>query len=302
MADLNDMMLFLAVVEAGSFTLAAERLAMPKANLSRKVSRLEQQLGVTLLERTTRSQTLTESGQLFLTHCRRIQEEKAQALAVVSEALKSVKGSLKLGASVAIGHHVLKDKLRDFLDQYPDITLQLNLLNQRVDLIEEGFDMVIRIGKLDDSRLVAKHLGTISRRLYASQRYLDQTAKRITVDSLDQHNVLLMRPMQSRNQLTLQKGDSTQTIKVIPRLVTDDLLIIKQGVVDGLGIAVLPDYLCREAFEQGLIRPVCKPWCMPPVEIYAVYPKNRTTLPKVSALLTFIQTLFADKLKNCSLV
>lgn len=142
--DLNDMMVFLAVVETGSFTLAADRLAIPKANVSRKVSRLEQKLNVTLLERSTRSQHLTEAGSRYLMHCKRIHEEIELATASVSEILHSLKGTLKIGASVASGQQILRPALAQFMHLYPELQVQLNLVNRRVDFIAEGFDVVIR--------------------------------------------------------------------------------------------------------------------------------------------------------------
>ena len=172
--DLNDMMVFLAVVETGSFTLAADRLDIPKANVSRKVSRLEQRLGVTLLERSTRSQHLTEAGSRYLAHCKRIHEEMELATSAVSELLNEYKGDIKLGASVTIGQQILKPSLPAFLQSYPELNLELNLLNERVDLIEEGYDVLIRVGALNDSRLIAKRLGTSTLQLYASPDYLNK--------------------------------------------------------------------------------------------------------------------------------
>ena len=182
--DLNDMMVFLAVVETGSFTLAADRLAIPKANVSRKVSRLEQQLSVTLLERSTRSQHLTEAGKRYLLHCKRVHEELDLATASVSELLHTYKGELKIGASIATGQIILKSALAKFMKQYPELNVQLNLVNRRVDFIEEGFDVVIRIGQLHDSTLIAKKLGTITRSLFASPTYLAQNGKPETVEQL----------------------------------------------------------------------------------------------------------------------
>jgi len=163
--DLNDMMLFIALIDAGSFTRAADWLNIPKANLSRKISRLQDSLGVTLLERTTRSQRITEAGELYLAHCRRIYQEIDLADASINKILNKLEGHIRVGASVGMGHEILKPVLGKFMQSHPAITLQLSLLNRRVDLIEEGFDMVIRIGELEDSRLIAKRLGKVSRKM-----------------------------------------------------------------------------------------------------------------------------------------
>ena len=208
--DLNDMMVFLAVVETGSFTLAADRLGIPKANVSRKVSRLEQNLSVTLLERSTRSQHLTEAGRRYLHHCKRIHEEVDLATASVCELFHSYSGELKIGASVATGQQILKPALGKFLHQYPDLKVQLNLVNRRVDFIEEGFDVVIRIGKLKDSTLIAKKLGTVTRKLFASPNYLAQHGQLQNVEQLSSHQLLIMNAVNNdiKQQLESQKGDS----------------------------------------------------------------------------------------------
>jgi len=296
MQDLNDMMVFLAVVETGSFTLAADRLEIPKANVSRKVSRLEARLGVTLLERSTRAQHLTEVGKRYLNHCKRIHEEVDLAETAVSEILHDYEGRLKVGASVTIGQQILKPALSTFLHQYPKLTLSLNLVNQRVDLIEEGFDMLIRVGSLDDSRLVAKRLGSAKRSLFTSERYLEQSGSPQTPDLLHKYDVLLMSRMSSSNNLALVSGKKQVEQKVRPRFVVDDFSILKQSVVDGLGIAVLPDYMCREEVQSGELIQVLPEWGVPAVDVYALYPQHRVKIPKVKALLEFVIETFHDKL------
>jgi len=296
MQDLNDMMVFLAVVETGSFTLAADRLEIPKANVSRKVSRLEARLGVTLLERSTRAQHLTEVGRRYLNHCKRIHEEVDLAETAVSETLHDYEGSLKVGASVTIGQQIIKPALSTFLHQYPKLNLSLNLVNQRVDLIEEGFDMLIRVGSLDDSRLVAKRLGSAKRSLFTSERYLEQSGSPQTPDLLHKYDVLLMSRMSSSNNLVLVSGKKQMEQKVRPRFVVDDFSILKQSVVDGLGIAVLPDYMCREEVQSGELIQVLPEWGVQAVDVYALYPQHRVKIPKVKALLEFVIETFHDKL------
>jgi DNA-binding transcriptional LysR family regulator len=292
MQDLNDMMVFLAVVETSSFTLAAERLGLPKANVSRKVSRLEQHLGVTLLERSTRSQHLTEAGRRYLTHCKRIHEEVDLANAAVSEILHDYVGSIKIGASVTIGQQILRHALSKFLYQYPQLNLELSLVNKRVDLIEEGFDMLIRIGSLDDSRLIAKRLGCATRSLYASNQYLKQRGLPQKLRELTEHDVLLMSQMTTHNTLELVSGKKRQAIQVQPRFVVDDFLVLKQAVIDGLGVAILPDYMCNEDIRLKSLLRIFPEWGMQGVDIYALYPRHRVKIPKIKALLEFVVETF----------
>jgi len=294
--DLNDMMLFIAVIDAGSFTLAAERLMIPKANLSRKISRLEARLGITLIERTTRTQNITDAGSKYLEHCRRIQQEAELAQATIEEMLNKVGGTLKIGASVGIGHEILKAELGQFMMMYPDINMRLELLNRRVDLIEEGFDLVIRIGELDDSRLVAKRLGQINRKLYASSDYLDKNGKVSAIEQVALHDFLFMNSVQNNEHLTLISSNEEFSCKLKPKAQVDDFSILKQLVIDGVGIAVLPDYMCQASLDKGELITVLPKWGMPAVDVYALYPKNRIRIPKVKIFMNYIQDVFERKL------
>lgn len=294
--DLNDMMLFIAVIDAGSFTRAADRLNIPKANLSRKISRLEERLGVTLLERTTRSQHITEAGKHYLEHCRRIHLEVDLADASIAQMLDKVEGQLKIGASVGMGHELLKPVLGKFMHQYPQISLELNLLNRRVDLIEEGFDLIIRIGTLEDSRLVAKHLGQVSRKIYASLDYLKRRGTITSIEQLDRYDFLLMSRIQNDGRITLESGRQQQAFRVTPKMLVDDFLILKQMAIEGVGIAIIPDYMCHQEIKDGTLVPVFEEWGMPDIDVYALYPKHRLNIPKVGAFLEYIQAVFKERL------
>ena len=295
-ADLNDMMLFIAVIDAGSFTLAADRLNIPKANLSRKISRLERRLGVTLLERTTRSQHITEAGKNYLAHCRRIHLEVDLAEASIAQILNKVEGPLKIGASVGIGHEVLKPVLGQFMRQYPQINLQLDLLNRRVDLIEQGFDLVIRIGTLEDSRLIAKRLGQVSRKIYASSEYLKRCGTITSIEQLDQYEFLLMSSVQSDGRVALNSGKQRREFRVTPKMLVDDFLILKQMAIEGVGIAIIPDYMCHQEVKAGTLIPLFEDWGMPDVEVYTLYPRHRSNIPRVKVFLEFIQEVFEERL------
>jgi DNA-binding transcriptional LysR family regulator len=294
--DLNDMMLFIAVIDAGSFTLAAQRLNIPKANISRKISRLEQQLGVILLERTTRSQHITDAGSQYLVHCRHISQEIELAETSISELLTEVKGQLRIGVSVGMGHDIIKPVLGQFMRQYPALNLQLNLLNNRVDLIEEGYDLVIRIGELEDSRLVAKRLGKVARKIYTSPDYVKQHGEIKSIEQLSKASFLLMSSIQHNERLLLTSKEKQHELTVMPRMLVDDFLILKQMIIEGLGVAIIPDYMCEHELANGTLIQLLPNWGMPEVNVYALYPKHRLNVPKVKAFLDFIQTVFKQRL------
>lgn len=295
-ADLNDMLVFLTVVEAGSFTAAADRLGIPKANISRKVARLEKRLGVRLLERTTRTQHLTEAGRAYLSHCKRIQEEIDLAEVAVAEVLNSYRGSLRIGASVAIGQQLIRPELSRFMSQYPELDVQLNLVNRRVDLIEEGFDMLIRVGELEDSSLVARQLGRVKRKLYASPGYFADRSLPSRLDELEECDMLMMGSIHGQRSFELTNGQELRQMAFQPKLLADDFSIIKQGVVDGLGVGLFPEYMCARDVRKGSLIPVLPAWSTEPVSICALYPRHRVKIPKVKAFLEFVTELFARHL------
>ena len=294
--DLNDMMVFLAVVESGGFTSAAERLHIPKANVSRKVSRLEQQLGIILLERTTRAQHLTEAGKSYLNHCRRIHEELDLATAGIYEVLHSLRGQLRIGASVTIGQQIIQPALGRFMLKYPDINMQLNLVNRRIDLIEEGFDMLIRVGQLADSRLIGRKLGRARRKIYASPDFLMRCAQIGSPDDLQRCDFLLMSSVHSDGKLLLETATQTRQLSLTPRLVVDDYAILRQAVVDGVGVAILPEYMCQQEVKSAQLVNILPQWGMSDVDVYALYPKHRVNIPKVGAFMDYMIEVFAERL------
>lgn len=290
------MMLFIAVIDAGSFTLAADRLNMPKANLSRKISRLEQQLGVTLLERTTRKQHITEAGKHYLTHCRRISQEIELAEISITQSLNEVKGQLKIGVSVGMGHEIIKPVLGQFLRQHSAVNLELSLLNSHVDLIEEGYDLVIRIGEMADSRLFAKRLGIVGRKIFASPEYMKHHGEIKLIEELRHADFLLMSSIQGSGQILLTSKEKQHELKVKPRMLVDDFLILKQMAIEGLGVAIIPDYMCEHEVADGDLVQVLANWGMADVAVYALYPKHRLNLPKVKVFVDFIQAVFKGRL------
>ncbi len=290
------MMLFIAVIDAGSFTLAADRLNIPKANLSRKISRLEQQLGVTLLERTTRTQHITEAGKHYLTHCRRISQEIELAEISIIQSLNEVKGNVRIGVSVGMGHEIIKPVLGQFLRQHSAVNLELSLLNSHVDLIEEGYDLVIRIGEMADSRLVAKRLGIVGRKIFASPEYMKQHGEIKLIEQLRHADFLLMSSIQGSGQILLTSKEKKHELKVKPRVLVDDFLILKQMAIEGLGVGIIPDYMCEHEVADGQLVQVLENWGMADVAVFALYPKHRLKLPKVKVFVDFIQAVFKERL------
>lgn len=287
MHDLNDMAIFARVVQQGGFSAAASALGLPKSNVSRRVARLEDALGARLLERTTRRLHLTEIGTIYLAHCRRIVEEAEEAELSVDRLLEAPRGLLRLTTSVTTGQHLLAPLLAGFMRAHPEVTVDLALTNRVVDVIEEGLDVAIRVGALADSSLIARALGESGYRFCASADYLHERGAPNDPADLAGHDCLIMRAdsLPARWQLIGPGGARTATIE--PRAVVDDFTTLRRIVLDGAGIALLPDYLWHGQDDARLI-PILPGWSLPPVRIHAVYPSHRGATPKVRAFLDYL--------------
>ena len=170
--DLNELAAFTYVVEHGGFTAAANAAQLPKSNISRRIANLERRLGVRLLERTTRKIHVTEIGEIYYQHCRRMLDEADHSDLCVEQTMAIPRGTLRVSASVTTGQHLLAPLTAAFIAQHPEVQMELSLVNRQVDVIDEGFDLVIRIGALQDSSLVTRSLGHCRLFLYASPEYL----------------------------------------------------------------------------------------------------------------------------------
>lgn len=296
MKDLNDMMVFLLVVEQGGFTAAADKIGLPKSNISRKVSRLEQALGVRLLERSTRRHHLTEIGQLYHQHCLRIREEMQSAELSIQQLAAKPVGTLKVCTSVSIGQGLLSPLLAEFKRQYPDVDIELSLTNRRVDMIEEGFDITVRVGQLAESNLVAKLLCSKSLYLYASPDTIARIALLSEPGDLAGADCLYMNAVKRKPQWQLHREDGndaqiskTQVIALKPKVSCDDFNVLRQLALDHAGIACLPDYLCQQEVSAGRLVRVLPDWRFDTVKIHALFPSHKGATPKVRAFLDFLQ-------------
>ncbi|MBT4741224.1 MAG: LysR family transcriptional regulator [Rhodospirillaceae bacterium] len=294
MNDLNDLLIFAKVAELLGISSAARALRLPKSKVSRRLAALEDELGVRLLERNTRGARLTDAGEIYYQHCKRIVEEAAAARESVSQMMAAPRGPLKISASVAIGQHLLTPVLGAFMALYPEIELDIQLENRRVDLIREGYDAVIRIGTLDDSSLISKPLGEDYAILVASQIYLKENGIPKTLSDLKSHRLLVMGDAPILDQWVLVGPDEQQeSVAVRPYATLNDLTMIRQVAIDGGGIALLPRYLCTDAVMQSDgLRQVLGDWRSLPFGFYALYPSRRSMTLKLRALLDFL----ADKL------
>ncbi|WP_339388180.1 LysR family transcriptional regulator [Vibrio caribbeanicus] len=285
--DLNAIHILVKVVESRSFTQAAIALDMTKSTVSRKLADLEQALGVRLITRSTRSLVLTPEGEAFYHSCQQILELLNQAEATVSENQALVKGPLKVVLPVEVGHQVLGEYIHQFLKQYPEVTMNLELTNREVDIIGEGIDLYVQIGELVDSSLVSRHLTSSKRVLVASPEYLKKFGQiRSRKDLAPPHQMIDIE----NNAARLPKWDfqpesgESFALDLPCQLKVNTITACLKSCLDSLGVAVLPEFVCREHFKTGRLIHLLPEYAMPEVDVSLVY-ADRQLMPKRKKLL-----------------
>jgi DNA-binding transcriptional LysR family regulator len=287
--NLNDMMVFAEVVEQGGFTAAGEVLGRPKSNVSRAVSRLEASLEVQLLERTTRSQTLTEIGRIYYEHCLRIREELVSATNSIETLSETPRGRLRVSASVSVGQYLIARHLANFIETFPEVKVDLRMSNRRVDLIDEGFDVVIRVGESPDSNLVSRLLCSQELPLYAAPDYLASASQ--TIDEpqdLLAHRCLFMNAASERPVWKLQRNDDIEELEFMPAFACDDFSVLRRIAQNGGGIAQLPDYVAEEAVRAGQLVRILPAWSGDTVQFHSLVPSRRGVTPKIRVFLDYL--------------
>jgi DNA-binding transcriptional LysR family regulator len=297
--DLNDLKVFERVAALESFSAAGRALGIPKSTVSRCVARLETQLGVRLIQRTTHSVRLTDSGLALKKRCTDILMHVSEAIDYVSSLSAAPKGILKISATIGFGYFVLSETLPTFLKRYPGIDVSLDLTSRPVDLVAEGIDVTIRMGNLPDSRLITTGLGTMQKYLCAAPSYLDRHGVPQSIKELKKHDTI-ETPCKNgipRTWAFYKNAQESDEFEVAPRLLVNDPGMIYRLVVNGAGIACIPGYLSAPDIEAGRLVRLFPEWTLPPVEINIVYPSNRGLSPPVRAFVEHMkQTAKAGKL------
>ena len=281
---------FVAVAETNSFTGAAKKLNTSVAQISRRVAALEDRLAVKLLYRTTRKVTLTEAGQVYFEQCKLLVEGLELAELAVTQLQTAPKGKLKITAPVTYGEMHVAPLLIEFLLRYPQLDLELNLTNQTVDLIENGFDVAIRLGRLRDSTMIAKRLS--SRQLYvcASPDYIQHYGAPHTLSELSHHQCMVG----SVEYWRFKDKKAEKSLRVSGRIKCNSGFALLDAAKRGLGLVQLPDYYVQAGLESGELVEVLKEYRDEREGIWAVYPQNRNLSPKVRLLIDFLAQKMAD--------
>ncbi len=290
------MSVLLAAVDAGSLSAASRNLGLPLATVSRKVSELESHLGTRLFQRAGRGLVLTETGQAYVSSCRRILEDVAEAERTAAGEFKTPKGNLVITAPVVFGRLHVLPVVTEFLKTYPEIDVRLIQSDRLVDLPEEHVDLAVRIGKLPDSRLVFRSVGEIRRVVCGSPEYLRERGTPATPDDLRGHDCITFENLMSVRSWSFHKAQSETSVAVHSRLVVDTAEAAIDAAVGGLGLARVLSYQVREFISDGALKSVLDDAEQDPWPVSLVYPQRGLMPLKVRAFLDFAAPRLRERL------
>lgn len=280
---------FVAVAETGSFTRAAKQLSVSTAQVSRQVSALEARLATRLFYRTTRRVSVTEAGQLYYEHCRQVLDALEHAERSITNMQLIPRGRLRLTAPVTYGEKSIAPLVNDFVVRYPELDVEMNLTNQTLDLVAEGYDLAVRMGKLDDSTLMARRLATRTLYVCASPGYLATHGTPRSLSELANHNCL----QGNLDYWRFHEAGQPRNVRINGNIRCDSGRALLDAALKGIGIVQLPDYYVQEAIDSRRLIPLLTHYQEDDDGIWAVYPHNRHLSPKVRLLLDF----FVDSLE-----
>lgn len=294
--DPNDLLIFASVAESGSFSRAAERMGLPKSTVSRRLAALEHRLGERLLLRTTRRQSLTEFGLQLLEHARQVTSEVEAVVALSERRQATPSGRLRVSMPSDFANLLLADTLAAFIALYPSIQLELDLSPRRVDLLGEGFDVVLRMGKLpDDASLAARRLAVFSFGLYAAPNYLAEHGEPQAPDDLARHAAIRM--LQANGEAAvwmLEYGEQRWQGTPPGRASANAPELLMKLACAGAGIAAVPDYFAAPDVRRGALRRVLPCWSLPSHTAWAVFPERKLMPVKTRVFIDMLQTALAQ--------
>jgi len=278
--DLGLVPAFVEVVRQGSFTKAAAELGLPKSTVSRRVSRLEEELAVQLLLRTTRQLRLTEAGERFYARVAPVVERVEEAARALAEEREEPHGLLRI--SIPPDFERLPELVTTFVARYPRVRVEVSAAARFVDLVAEGYDLAIRGGQLRDSSLIARRLSGVEMQLFASHDYVARRGAPASVEALADHDFVVFRPQHGASALTLNGPDGVERVEVTGPVAADDLLFIRGAVLAGAGIGILPRYIFGEDRER-VVRVLPSHCVAQSAALHLVYPAARHVPARVRA-------------------
>lgn len=291
LTDLDDFYCFAQVVEYGGFSAAERATDIPKSKLSRRVYNLEERLGVRLIQRSSRHFAVTDIGMNIYRHAQVMLSAAQAAHDLVDHLSTEPRGTIKVSLPVSIAQNEMAKILPDFLKKYPEIKVQMMITNRRVDIINEGFDLALRVRTSldDDPNLVIRQFEKIEQHLFASQGYLNEFGDLKTPEQLSEHKILSMAEEHTEQFLVLQNEQQQQKkIRISPTVMGSDLNMLAQLAASGCGITLLPDNVVQQYVERGELVRVLSDWKTAHGIFHLVYPSRRGLLPAVRVFIDYL--------------
>ena len=293
--NITDLIIFVAVVKAGSLSAAGRDLGFSSAVVSKRLQRLEEQLGVRLINRSTRKLCITEEGRRYHDYCVRVLAELDEVETLITSGHSQPKGTLRVTVPAAFGRLHIAPLVPVFLRRYPELRLSLHLSDTKVNIIEEGYDVAIRIGDLKDSNLVAKHLGLDRRKVVATPAYLKKFGTPATPDDFRDHNALLFANPASLDQWQfIDPAGKPCSVKVAGNFETNNCDALRAAIYADAGIALRPVWDVWRDIKEGTLQVLLPEYTHPTVNIQAVYPSRRHLSQKVRVFIDLLYEFFGD--------
>ncbi|MBN3134766.1 LysR family transcriptional regulator [Pectobacterium punjabense] len=283
--QLQDMALFALVAECGSFTLAARKAGLAKSSLSLRISQLEQQIGLRLLNRTTRQLNLTFAGERYLIHCQEMLQASERADLAIQRLRDNPSGRLRITSPAGLGSTLLARLTAEFQQSFPAVSLDVLISDAVIDLVQEGFDVAFRTGKPHDSSLIGRSLGQTPRYLLASPDYLARHPTLLHPQQLQQHRCIAHHAW---TEWLLHRGSELYRWLLPDAHITDNLLYARECAIAGAGITLLPDFLCQDKAVSGKLVKVLPDWQAEANELYLVYPSRKLNSPALACFIDFV--------------
>lgn len=287
------MQTFVRVVDAGSFTSAANQMNTTQPTISRQIAALEDHLGARLLTRTTRRLTLTDDGRVFYEQALRALEALGEAENAIGRRRSKPSGMLRMAAPPVFGRLHIVPRLPAFLGRYPDVTVDLIMSDTFTDLAEQGVDLAIRVGEISDPTLIAKRIGLVRRVTVATPAYLRIHGTPRTPADLAEHDCIVYTRLTTGNQWVFESDSGPLVVDVKGRYRADNSEAVREGVINGLGIAVIPSFAFTEEIDSGVVRVLLKKYEPRRLPMHAVYPSRRFVSLKVRAMIDYLSHEFA---------
>ena len=294
MGQLEDMQVFVRVVDAGGIGLAAEQMGIAKSAVSRRLSELENRLGVTLITRTTRSSKLTEAGENYYTRSQQLINDIDELNNLTSDPDCSLNGTLRLSVPLSFGLLHLTSAIEQFIKDHPQLSLDINFCDRETDLIEGGFDLAFRIGDLQDSSLKARKISPIKLIVCASPGYLEKYGTPKHPEDLKNHKLLKYALYNNNHWKLLDKNGQSYSVPLHSAITANNGDFLNAMAISGHGIIIQPTFISWEAIAQKQLVPILSDYTPPKINAYAVYPQTRFPSRKVRLFIDFLSERFGN--------